>query len=69
MLIGQIMVKNGFISESDLEYALRVQKERGGLLGMICFELGYLTEQQLVQTLLESTFRPKESGRSSDSKI
>jgi type IV pilus assembly protein PilB len=49
--LGQILVRNGSISEEQLQRALDLQKREGGLLGEILVKLGYVDEQEIVQAL------------------
>ncbi len=50
--IGQILVENGFLTEEQLQEALRRQKESGGKkLGDMLLELGYVSETQLAHAL------------------
>jgi type IV pilus assembly protein PilB len=46
--IGQLLVGDGLITETQLEEALRLQKREGGRIGSILIKLGYLTEEKLV---------------------
>ena len=50
--IGQILVENGFLKETQLNEALEKQKEEPGKkLGDVLLELGYVSETQLAQAL------------------
>lgn len=50
-LLGDILVDNGEISKTQLGEALEIQKNEGGLIGIILVNLGYLSEQSLVKYL------------------
>jgi len=50
-LLGDILVDNGEITKSQLSEALVIQKNEGGLIGIILVNLGYLSEQSLVKYL------------------
>ena len=52
-LLGNLLVTRGFIVQSELDYALTVQSQRGGLLGQILVDLGLIGEQTLVDLLAE----------------
>lgn len=39
------------IKQAQLDEALKVQKEKGGLLGQILAALGYVTEEQIAQAI------------------
>ena len=49
--LGEILLKEKFIKEADLEKALSVQKQEGGRLGEVLVKLKLLTENQLVLVL------------------
>lgn len=49
--LGEILLKNGSISEEQLQRALDFQKGEGGLLGEILVKLGYVNERDIVQAL------------------
>lgn len=49
--IGQLLLDKGIIKQAQLEEALKVQKEKGGLLGQILASLGYVTEEQIAQAI------------------
>lgn len=50
-LLGEILVERGIITRKQLEQALRLQAETGGLLGQILIKLGMITEEELNQAL------------------
>lgn len=49
--IGEILIERGLISLEQLDKALKVQKEKGGLLGEILSEMNILSEDDIVQAL------------------
>ncbi len=49
--LGDILVKNGAITQEQLERALKVQKDRHERLGTILIEEGIINEQLLIETL------------------
>ena len=49
--LGEILVRNKVISETDLKRALDFQRREGGLLGEILVKLGYVKEMDIVQAL------------------
>jgi len=49
--LGEILVKNGVITEEQLLRALEFQRHEGGLLGEILVKLRYLKELDIVQAL------------------
>jgi type IV pilus assembly protein PilB len=49
--LGDLLVKGGKITQSQLQEALALQKEQGGRLGTNLVKLGHLTDRQLVEAL------------------
>ena len=50
-LLGEILLENGEISKEQLGKALEVQKNEGGLIGIILVTQGAISEQILVKYL------------------
>ena len=50
-LLGEILLENGEINQNQLDEALEVQKNEGGLIGIILVNQGAITEQILVKYL------------------
>ena len=51
MLLGDILVSEGFITEEQLNEGLEKQKSDGRLLGIILIEMGYITQRNLEKAL------------------
>lgn len=51
-LLGQILLKREVIDEHQLNHALEVQDKKGGLIGRILVNLGYVEEQDIVTALV-----------------
>lgn len=49
--IGKLLLMNGLITVEQLEYALKIQKQKGRKLGDILIELGYIKERDLMKIL------------------
>jgi type IV pilus assembly protein PilB len=49
--LGQILLKEGIISEKDLNKALDIQTKKGGFLGEILIELGIITPRDIERVL------------------
>ncbi|MBN1872226.1 MAG: hypothetical protein JW800_06615 [Candidatus Omnitrophica bacterium] len=49
--IGDLLVEKKVISYEQLQKALKIQKEKGGLLGSLLVEAGYATEEQIAQVI------------------
>ncbi|MGP7960998.1 GspE/PulE family protein [Sanguibacter sp. A247] len=51
--LGEILLEEGLVDESQLMHALDVQIERGSSLGRVLVELGILNEENLVRALAQ----------------
>ena len=49
--LGELLLERGIINEEQLTSALRVQKEKGGLIGQILVMLGFAKEEEIAQAL------------------
>lgn len=49
--LGELLIERGIITQQQLEKALAVQQERGGLIGEILVELRFAKEDEIAQTL------------------
>ncbi len=49
--LGQILIDAKLITTQNLEQALKVQSEKGGLIGQILVSLGFTTEEAIAQAL------------------
>ena len=49
--LGELLTSSKLITQKQLEEALAVQNERGGLLGQILVSLKYVTEEAIAQAL------------------
>ncbi len=49
--LGELLLDCNLITQPQLEEALALQKEKGGLLGQILVSLHYLTEEAIAQAL------------------
>jgi len=56
-LLGEMMLEAGEITKEQLEKALNIQKEEGGLIGIILVNLGLINEQTLVKYLASQAER------------
>ncbi|MBF0483090.1 MAG: Flp pilus assembly complex ATPase component TadA [Candidatus Omnitrophica bacterium] len=50
--LGKMLIERGIITQENLDAALRKQKEKGGLLGAILIELGFVTEEKIFLPVL-----------------
>ena len=49
--LGELLIERGIITRSQLEKALKYQKEKGGLIGQILVVLGFAREEEIAQSL------------------
>ena len=50
-LLGELLYESGEITKEQLDHALEVQKNEGGLIGIILVNQGSIKEQTLVKYL------------------
>lgn len=49
--LGELLVKRGIITQSQLDKGLGIQHEKGGLIGEILVGLGFAKEEDIAQSL------------------
>lgn len=49
--LGELLIERGVINQKQLDEALGVQKEKGGLIGQVLVDLKYATEEAIAQAL------------------
>ncbi len=49
--LGELLIEKGVLKKEELAKAVKMQKEKGGLLGTILVGLGYATEEQIAQAI------------------
>jgi len=49
--LGELLIKEGLISQADLEKAISTQRQGGGRLGEIIVNLGITKEEEIVRVL------------------
>ena len=49
--LGELLIERGIINESQLAKALKIQAEKGGLIGQILVMLGFAKEEEIAQAL------------------
>jgi len=49
--LGELLIERGLITKQQLEKALSVQKDKGGLIGQILVVLGFTKEDEIAQAL------------------
>ncbi len=57
--LGEILVEDKIISNEDLWFALKIQKERKQPLGQILIDEGFVTERQVIEVLEQQYGIPK----------
>lgn len=49
--LGELLVERGVINQQQLDKALAVKDEKGGLIGEVLIELGFAKEEDIAQAL------------------
>ena len=49
--LGELLVERGLIKADQLQHALEVQKDKGGLIGQVIVDLGYVSEEAIAQAI------------------
>ncbi len=49
--LGELLLEKGVINQAQLDKALKIHKEKGGLIGQIFVMLGYVKEEEIAQVL------------------
>jgi type IV pilus assembly protein PilB len=49
--LGDLLLEKGIINQAQLDKALKIQKDKGGLIGQIFVMLGYVKEEEIAQVL------------------
>ena len=49
--LGELLIEGRLINQQQLDKALTVQKEKGGLIGEVLVELGFAKEEDITQAL------------------
>jgi type IV pilus assembly protein PilB len=49
--LGELLVDLSLITRDQLKHALEVQKDKGGLIGHVLVDLGYVSEEAIAQAI------------------
>ncbi|MFC1675337.1 hypothetical protein ACFL1K_05590 [Candidatus Omnitrophota bacterium] len=49
--LGELLIERGIIKQKQLDKAMELQKEKGGLIGEILVEMGFTKEEDIAQAL------------------
>ena len=49
--LGELLIERGILTKEQLDKALALQKEKGGLIGEVLVGLGFVKEEDIAQTL------------------
>ena len=63
MLLGEVLIANGFVSRADVEAALARQRESGGVLGENLIALGSMSEEALRRAMQLAPAEPRNGSR------
>lgn len=56
--LGEILIEDGVLTQSNLTEALEQQKKGGGLIGQLLIKLGYISEEDLVAAVARQLKKP-----------
>ncbi|MFH1622722.1 MAG: hypothetical protein ABIA97_06370 [Candidatus Omnitrophota bacterium] len=51
LILGELLIERRVITKKDLNKALEIQKEKGGLIGEVLVDLGLTNEKKIAQAL------------------
>ena len=63
MLLGEILIQDGAITQKQLDEAMESQKKSNELIGIILIKLGFITEKQLHSALIKQTQQTTNTAR------
>jgi len=49
--LGELLVELNLITKDQLQAALEIQKDKGGLIGQVLVDLGYVSEEAIAQAI------------------
>ena len=49
--LGELLVSLNLITKDQLQAALEIQKDKGGLIGQVLVDLGYVSEEAIAQAI------------------
>ena len=49
--LGELLAEMGLITKDQLKHALKVQEDKGGLIGQVLVDLNYVSEEAIAQAL------------------
>jgi len=49
--LGELLLERSIINEAQLDKAMKIQREKGGLIGQILVMLGFAKEEEIAQAL------------------
>ena len=49
--LGELLAERNLITKDQLKRALEVQKDKGGLIGQVMVDLGYVSEEAIAQAI------------------
>ena len=54
--LGELLIERKVIDKKQLEQALKVQQEKGGLIGQVLVNLGFSTEEEIAHQALTAQY-------------
>lgn len=49
--LGELLIEKGIITKKEFDNALKIQKEKGGLIGQVLVALGFASEEAIAQAI------------------
>ena len=49
--LGELLVEMSLVTKDQLQHSLEVQKDKGGLIGQVLVDLGYVSEEAIAQAI------------------
>jgi exopolysaccharide biosynthesis polyprenyl glycosylphosphotransferase len=65
-LLCEVLLRNGEVTQENVDKAIAIQEERGGQIGRILVSLGACTEEAIARALIEQLKVRKKTGFSTD---
>ena len=65
-LLCEVLLRNGAVTQENIDRAIAIQEERGGQIGRILVSIGACTEQAIARALIEQLKVRKNTGYSTD---
>ncbi len=65
-LLCEVLLRNGSVTQENIDRAIAIQEERGGQIGRILVSIGACSEQEIARALIDQLKVRKTTGNSTD---